>query len=103
MLGHATAALAITRALNTAGQLTLVVTFITAARARTMSITPITVARATMAVDRATRTPVTTRAGPIPIGVMEHSCYTTRIRTVAFIRTAPITTTHTTHQLTAIT
>src|SRR2546425_5375454 len=103
MLVHATAALAITRARNTAGQLITAVTVITAARALTMAITPITVALATMAVDRLTRTTVTTRAGPIPIGVMEHPGDTTRTRTGAVIRTAPITTTRTTHQLTAIT
>ncbi len=75
----------------------------TAARALTMAITPITVAQATMAVDRLTRTTVTTRAGRIPIGVTEHPGDTTRTRTGAVIRTAPITTTRTTHQLTAIT
>ena len=102
MLVHATAALAITRARNTAGQLTTVVTVITAARALTMAITPITVAQATMAVDRLTRTTVTTRAGRIPIGVTEHP-RDTRTRTGAVIRTAPTTTTRTTHQLTVIT
>lgn len=104
MLGHASAVLAITRARNTAGQLTTVVAVIPAARALTMAITSITVVRATTAADRLTRNTVTTRAGRIPIGVTEHPGDTTRTRTGAVIRTAPTTATiRTTHQLTAIT
>src|SRR5206468_12850679 len=103
MLGHATAALATTRGRNTAGQPTTVVTVTTGARALTMAITPITVARATMAVDRRViRTTLTTRAGRTLIGVTEHPADATRTRTGAVIRIARTTTTRTTHQLTAI-
>src|SRR5256885_2703705 len=97
MLGRATVGVAITWSRNTAGQLTTVVTVTTAA------ITPITVARATMAVDRLTRTTVTTRTGRIPIGVTEHPGDTIRTRTGAVIRPTPTTTTRTIHKLTAIT
>src|SRR5438094_126061 len=95
---------AITRAPNTAAQLTMVVRVITAARALTMAITHITVARATtMAVDPLTRTTATTRAGRIPIGVTERPGDITLTRTGAVIRTAHTITTRTTRQLTAIT